>query len=72
MSHADEYVSLLKGKVGFILKRRNADGTWKKAEADRAGGNIVFEAGDQIAMEIVEALRPSSLLQLLTKQTLAV
>lgn len=45
--------SLLKGKVDFILKRKNADGTWETAQPDNAGGYIIFEEGEHISCEVI-------------------
>ena len=44
--------SLLKGKVSFTLLRQAPDGSWTVAEPDEASGQIVFEEGERIAMEI--------------------
>jgi hypothetical protein len=44
--------SLLKDKVGFVLKRQQPDGTWVAAEPQERSGQIVFNEGDRIAVEI--------------------
>ncbi|BAY89537.1 MULTISPECIES: caspase family protein [unclassified Tolypothrix] len=45
--------SLLKDKVKFILKRQAADSSWVVAEPENSSGQIVFQDGEQIALEIV-------------------
>jgi hypothetical protein len=52
LSNPDEE-SLLKSKVDFLLKRKNADGTWATAETDNAGGYIIFEEGEYISCEVI-------------------
>ena len=45
--------SVLRGNVELILQRRTAEGAWIPAEAEEAGGQVVFEEGDRIAVSIV-------------------
>ena len=45
--------SLLKDKVKFILKRQAADSSWMVAQPENSSGQIVFQDGEQIALEIV-------------------
>jgi Caspase domain len=42
----------LRGRVELVLKRQATDGTWTAAEPD-AGGQVVFEEGDRVAIEVV-------------------
>jgi hypothetical protein len=44
--------SQLKGKVEFTLKRQARDGSWIVAEPEDASGQVVFEEGERIALEI--------------------
>ncbi|MEC4811850.1 MAG: caspase family protein [Scytonema sp. PMC 1069.18] len=44
---------LLKDKVKFILKRQATDGSWEVAEPENSSGQIVFQDGEQIALEII-------------------
>jgi hypothetical protein len=44
--------SVLKGKVGFTLKRQDRDGAWVKVEPEVDGGLPVFFEGERIAAEI--------------------
>ena len=45
--------SLLNGKVEFTLKQQATGDTWKDAEPDDAGGQVVYVEGDRIAAEVV-------------------
>ena len=45
--------SLLNGKVEFTLKQQATGDTWKDAEPDDAGGQVVYLEGDRIAAEVV-------------------
>jgi len=44
--------SILKGKVGFWLRRQSAGGGWEDAHAEDNGGLAAFEEGDRIAARI--------------------
>jgi hypothetical protein len=44
---------VLNGKVDLVLKRRAPDGGWTPAEPESAGGQVVFEEGERIAVEVV-------------------
>jgi len=44
--------SALRGRVDLTLLRRAGDGSWIEAKAETAGGDVVFEEGEQIGMRI--------------------
>ena len=45
--------NLLKDRVEFIVKRQSLDDSWVVAEPDSSSGEIIFKAGERIAVEIV-------------------
>ncbi|MEI2583872.1 caspase family protein [Scytonema sp. PRP1] len=44
--------SLLKNKVKLTLKRQADDGSWVEAQPDNDSGQIVFEEGDRLVLEV--------------------
>lgn len=42
----------LRGKVRLELLRRGPDGEWVRADPEQAGGQIVFEEGDEVAINV--------------------
>lgn len=51
--------SRLRDQVTFILKRKRADGSWGAATPDTSRGMVVFNAGEEIALEITNHYQES-------------
>src|SRR6185503_13702007 len=51
----DNPASALRGKVDLTLLRQAADGSWIEAAPEIAGGDVVFEEGEQIGLRISNA-----------------
>jgi hypothetical protein len=44
--------NMLAGKLELTLLRRDAEGTWSRAQPDRASGRVIYQEGDLLGFEI--------------------